>query len=94
MSAPWVMDMRHMAQLDEEEVRSFERERLSAQITADPYQLAAALVNREENDKLVLQLASVLTAIHAGGEQASPSQTLELAIAIQAIADDSARYAI
>lgn len=92
MSAPWVVDMRHMSALDDEEARSYARERFAAQVTADPKQLASALAFREEDDKWLLKLASVLTAIHAGGEQATPLQTLELSIAIQAIADDSARY--
>ena len=94
MSAPWVMDMKYMAQLDEEEVRAYSRERLSALITADPHALASALANREDNDQRLLMLARVLVSIHAGGEQATPLQTLELSIAIQAVADDSAKYAI
>jgi len=94
MSAPWVMDMRYMAQQDREEARSYERERLSALIASDPQQLAAALANRGEDDKRLLMLARVLCAIHTGGEQATPLQTLKLSIAIQAIADDSARYAL
>lgn len=92
MSAPWVMDMKYMQQLDAEEVTCRERERLATQITADPRQLAIALANREADDKWLLILARVLCAIHTGGEQATPLQTLELSIAIQAIADDAAKH--
>lgn len=92
MTAPWIVDMRYMAQLDDEEARAYSRERFSAQIVADPRQLASALSYREEDDRWLLKLASVLCAIHAGGEQATPMQTLELSIALQAIADDTARY--
>ena len=91
MSAPWVMEARYMAELDAEEVRRYARDRRSAQIAADPQSLAAALANREDNDRWLLQLARVLTAIYAGGEQATPAQTLQLAVAIQALAEDSAR---
>lgn len=92
MSAPWIIEARYMAQMDAEEVACYAREQLSAFITADPHALAAALADREDNDKLLLMLARVLVSIHAGGEQATPLQTLELSIAIQSIADDAARY--
>lgn len=93
MNAPWVMDARYMAQLDAEEVAEYARERRASEIASDPRQLAAALVSREENDRWVLQLARVLTALYTG-EPATPAQTLALSMAVQAIADDAARYEI
>lgn len=94
MNAPWVMDMRYMAQRDAEEAADYARERRASEIASDPRQLAAALVNREENDRWVLQLARVLTVIHTVGEPATPAQSLALSMAVQAIADDAARYEI
>ena len=93
MNAPWVADMRHFAQLDEAEAADYARERRASEIASDPRQLAAALVSREENDRWVLQLARVLTALYTG-EPATPAQTLALSMAVQAIADDAARYEI
>lgn len=94
MNAPWVADMRHFAQLDTEEAADYARERRAAEIASDPRQLAAALVSREETDRWVLQLARVLAALYTAGEPATPAQTLALSVAVQAIADDAARYEI
>lgn len=92
MNAPWVVDMRHQSVLETDQARASAREWFAAQVVADPKQLASALSYREEDDRWLLKLASVLCAIHAGGEQATPQQTLELSVALQAIADDTARY--
>lgn len=88
MTAPWVMDMKHMAELDAAEVADYARERAAAAIAADPYLLTGAICCRQDDDKLLIGLCKALSAIHAAGSQATPEQSLALCVAVQALADD------
>lgn len=92
MNAPWVMDMRYMAQLDAEEAADYARERLAAEIAADPHKLAVVLSHTPEDDKRLILLCRALSAVSAHGEQATPAQSMALCIAVQALADDAASY--
>ncbi len=92
MNAPWVADMRYMAQLDAEEAADYARERLAADIASDPRRLAVVLSNTPENDKRLILLCRALSAVYAAGEQATPAQSVALCLAVQALADDAASY--
>lgn len=90
MNAPWVCDMRHMAQLDAEEERSYAIERLAAHIAGDPLTLATALSEADEDSPTLINLATALAAVWKAGQQATPEQSLVLAVCVQALADDHA----
>lgn len=92
MNAPWVADMRHFAQLDAEEAADYARERLAAEIAADPCGLATAIGDRDGADKTLISLCLALSAIYTAGQQATPEQSMALCLAVQAIADDAASY--
>lgn len=92
MNAPWVADARHFAQLDAEAAADYARERLAAEIAADPLRLASAICSRSDMNPLAICLARALSAIYTAGEQATPEQSLALCLAVQAIADDAASY--
>lgn len=92
MNAPWVMDMKYMAQLDAEEAADYARGRLAAEIAADPCWLATAIGDRDGADKTLIRLCRALSAIYASGEQATPEQSMALCLAVQSLADDAAKY--
>lgn len=94
MNAPWVADMRYMAQLDAEEAADYARERLAAEIASDPHKMAVVLSNTPEDDQRLILLCRALSAIYEAGEQATPEQSLAVCLAVQALADDAARYEI
>lgn len=94
MSAPWVMDMRHMAQLDAAESADYARERMAAEIASDPRRLAVVLSNTPEDDQRLILLCRALSAIYEAGEQATPEQSLAVCLAVQSLADEAARYEI
>lgn len=94
MDAPWVEDRRYFAQRDDEDAADLARERVALEIISDHQQLAAALANRDENDRWLVQLARVLSEIYSSGTQATSMQTLMLNVAVQAISDDAAKHAI
>lgn len=94
MNAPWVADARHFAQLDAEAAADYARERLAAEIAADPHKLAVVLSNTPENDRRLLLLCEALSAVYAYGEQATPEQSLAVCLAVQSLADEAARYEI
>ena len=80
MTAPWVMDMKYMAELDAAEVNDYARERAAAAIAADPYLLAGALCYRDDDSPLLIGLSKALVA----GDLAL------IRAAVQALADDAA----
>lgn len=92
MNAPWVADARHFAQLDAEAAADYARERLAAEIAADPHKLAVVLSNTSEDDHRLILLCRALSAVYAYGEQATPEQSLALCLAVQALADDAAKH--
>lgn len=92
MNAPWIADMRHMAELDAREERDYAVERLSTHIASDPLTLTTALGDLDEDSPLMLRLCEALSAIWVAGTQATPEQSLVLATAVQGIADDRAAY--
>ena len=90
MNAPWVDAMRYFAQLDAEEAAEYARERLAAEIVADPLRMAVVLSNTPADDKTLIRLCRALSAVYAAGEQATPEQSMALCLAVQALADEAA----
>ena len=91
MNAPWVMDMRHMARLDEEEARSYGDERLAMHIASDHRLLACAIADLDEESPVMQSLAAALCAVWRNGRKTTPEQAWAITSAVQRSAEDKAR---